>query len=150
MAPKSVLPFSSLRFGNTSMFKTLIVEDNTRFRQSLTELLRNRFPFMTIDEAGDGEEALRKIDALVPDLIFMDIKLPGENGLEVTKKIKKRYPEIVIVILTYYDSPEHRAAAGQCGAHSFLPKTTSTEEVVEMVQSILSEKGPDFQASGGG
>jgi DNA-binding NarL/FixJ family response regulator len=150
MTPKSVLPFSSLRFGNTNMFKTLIVEDNIRFRQSLTELLRNRFPFMTIDEAGDGGEALRKIDALVPDLIFMDIKLPGENGLEVTKKIKKRYPEIVIVILTYYDSPEHREAAGQCGARSFLPKTTSTEEVVEMVQSILSEKGPDFQASGGG
>lgn len=123
------------------MFKTLIVEDNIRFRQSLKWLLCNRFPSMAVEEAGDGEEALRKIDALVPDLIFMDIKLPGENGLQVTKRVKTQYPEIVIVILTYYDSPEHRGAAGQCGANHFLPKSTSTEEVVELVQSILSEKG---------
>ncbi len=123
------------------MFKTLIVEDNIRFRQSLKELLCNRFPSMAVEEAGDGEEALRKIDALVPDLIFMDIKLPGENGLQVTRRVKTQYPEIVVVILTYYDSPEHRGAAGQCGANHFLPKSTSTEEVVELVQSIVSEKG---------
>jgi DNA-binding NarL/FixJ family response regulator len=125
------------------MFKTLIVEDNIRFRQSLKELLCNRFPSVDVEEAGDGEEALRKIDALVPDLIFMDMKLPGENGLQVTKKVKTQYPEIVIIILTYYDSPEHRVAAGQCGADHFFPKSTSTEEVVDLVQSILSKKGLD-------
>lgn len=123
------------------MFKTLILEDNVRFRQSLKGLLCDRFPSMAVEEAGDGEEALRKIDALVPDLIFMDIKLPGENGLHVTKKVKTQYPEIVIIILTYYDSPELREVASQCGANHFLPKGTATEEVVELVQSILYKKG---------
>ena len=125
------------------MPKTLIVEDNATFRQSLKEVLRTRFPLMVIGEAADGEEALREIDALVPDMIFMDIKLPGENGLQVTKKVKTKYPEMIIIILTYYDSPEHRVAAVQCGANYFLPKGASAEEIVELVQSILFEKGLD-------
>jgi DNA-binding NarL/FixJ family response regulator len=125
------------------MFRTLIVEDNATFRRSLKELLCARFSSMAVEEAGDGEEALQKIDALVPDLIFMDIKLPGENGLQVTKKVKTGYPQIIVVVLTYYDSPEHREAASQCGADYFLSKGTSAEEVVELVQSVLSEKGLD-------
>ena len=125
------------------MLKTLIVEDNTTFRQSLKELLCARFPFMDVEEAGDGEEALQKIAGLVPDIIFMDIKLPGENGLQITKKVKAEYPEIIVIILTYYDLPEHREAAFQCGANHFLSKGTSTQEVVELVQSIVSGKGLD-------
>ena len=132
------------------MFKTLIVEDNVTFRRSLKELLCTRFPSMAVEEAGDGEEALQKIDAFVPDLIFMDIKLPGENGLQITRKVKTKYPEMIIIILTYYDSPEHREAAFQCGANYFLPKVTSIEEVVELVQSILSDKGPDSHEPCGG
>jgi YesN/AraC family two-component response regulator len=85
------------------MLKILIVEDNAAFRQSLKEVLHSRFPFLVVGEAENGDEALQKIDALVPDIIFMDIKLPGENGLQVTQKVKKKYPEIIIIILTYYD-----------------------------------------------
>lgn len=125
------------------MLKTLIVEDNATFRRSLKELLCTRFPSITIEEAVDGEEAIQKIDASVPDLIFMDIKLPGESGLHMTKRVKSKYPKMIIIILTYYDSPEHREAAFRCGADHFLPKGTSIEEVVELVQSIESKKDPD-------
>jgi DNA-binding NarL/FixJ family response regulator len=123
------------------MLKTLIVEDNATFRQSLKELLCTRFPSMAVSEATDGEEALQRIDAIVPDIIFMDIKLPGENGLQITKKVKAKYPKISVIILTYYDLPEHREAAFQCGANHFLSKGTSTQEIVDLIQSILSEKG---------
>ena len=123
------------------MVKTLLVEDNATFRESLRELLCSRFPSMDVGEAADGEEALREIAGLVPDIIFMDIKLPGENGLQITKKVKAKYPEIVVIILTYYDLPEHREAAFQCGANHFLSKGTSCQEVVDLVQSIISEKG---------
>lgn len=125
------------------MLKTLIVEDNATFRRSLKELLCTRFPSITVEEAEDGEEAIQKIDASVPDLIFMDIKLPGESGLHVTKRVKSKYPKMIIIVLTYYDSPEHREAAFLCGADHFLTKGTSIEDVVELVQSIISEKGPD-------
>jgi CheY-like chemotaxis protein len=69
---------------DTAMFRTLIVEDNVIFRRSLGEMIHRRFPFMSIDEAGEATEAREKVAAWCPDLIFMDIKLPGENGLELT------------------------------------------------------------------
>lgn len=125
------------------MTKILIVEDNATFRQSLKELLFTRFPSIEFEEAADGEEALKKIHGIAPDIIFMDIKLPGESGLRITKKLKAKYPELIIIILTYYDLPEHREAALQYGANHFLSKGTSIQEIVELVQSIVSEKGLD-------
>jgi DNA-binding NarL/FixJ family response regulator len=125
------------------MLKTLIVEDNSTFRRSLKEVLCTRFPSIDVEEAADGKEALQKIADHVPEIVFMDIKLPGENGLQITKKVKAKYPEIIVIILTYYDLPEHREAALQCGANHFLSKGTSPQEVVELLQSIISEKGLD-------
>ena len=119
------------------MFKTLLVEDNAPFRQSLKEMLSERFPAMGVEEAEDGEEALEKIEAAVPHLVFMDIKLPGENGLEVTRKIKARYAEIRVVILTSFDLPEYREAAKQHGADYFLSKESSTRaDILTLVASI--------------
>jgi YesN/AraC family two-component response regulator len=94
---------------------------------------------MTIAEAVAGEEALRKIDNLLPNLIFMDIKLPGENGLELTRKIKATHPETPIIILTSYDVLEYRQAAYESGADSFLVKGTFTlGELITMVESLIS------------
>lgn len=122
------------------MLTTLIVEDNTTFRQSFKEILLSRFPLMVVEEAAEGKEALQRLDALRPDIIFMDIKLPGETGLELTKKIKAHDPKIIIIILTSYDLPEYRQAAHQYGANYFLSKHTSTgSEILELVESILSD-----------
>src|SRR5512147_1892023 len=91
-------------------FRTLIVEDNTSFRRILKDILLRRFPAMSVEEATEGVEALQKVAALTPDLIFMDVRLPGENGLELTRRIKKDHSEITVVILTSYDLPEYREA----------------------------------------
>ncbi len=100
-------------------FKVLIVEDSTLFRQSFKESLHNRFPSVEIHEAVDGKEALQQVEALHPNLIFMDIRLPGENGLELTKKIKARYPDITVIILTSYDFPEYREASSRYADYFF-------------------------------
>ncbi|NIO19985.1 MAG: response regulator, partial [Candidatus Aenigmarchaeota archaeon] len=84
------------------MCKTLIVEDNDNFRQTLRSLLDSRFPSMTFQEARNGKEALEKVDSFDPDLIFMDIKLPGESGLELTRKIRCSNSKVKIIILTSY------------------------------------------------
>ena len=131
-------------------FKTLIVEDNASFRQALIEILAPRFPFMSIEEAGNGEEALQKINLLVPALIFMDIKLPGENGLHLTQKIKVKYPEVVIIVLTSYDFPEYREAAYRYGANHFIVKGSSTnEEILALVEGILKDCGFALNGSKG-
>jgi DNA-binding NarL/FixJ family response regulator len=120
------------------MVTALLVEDNIAFRESLRETLHSRFPALDVAEAGNGEQALQKIQALVPDLIFMDIKLPGENGLSLTKKIKVAHPRVVVVVLTSYDLPEYREAAFQYHANYFITKASLSTKIVEVVESILS------------
>ena len=123
------------------MFKTMLVEDNTSYRQAVKNDLQLQFPSMNIIEAADGVEAFQKIDSQSPNLIFMDISLPGENGLELTKKIKTDYRDIIIIILT------SREAATRCKANYFLSKgSITTNEVVKLVRSALLEKG--FNADG--
>jgi CheY-like chemotaxis protein len=104
------------------MFNTLLVEDNVSYRQILSDALLLHFPLIGVDEAGDGREALSKVEYRRPDLIFMDIQLPGENGLEVIKEIKRVYNDIVVVILTSNDLQEYREQAYQNGADYFLSK----------------------------
>ncbi|MEJ2363140.1 MAG: response regulator transcription factor [Deltaproteobacteria bacterium] len=122
------------------MFRMLIVDDNAPFRQSLREMLREQFSTMGVEEAEDGEDALDKIQTLSPHLVFMDIKLPGQNGLVVTREIKARYPGIRVIILTSYDLPEYREAAENYGADYFLSKgSSSREEIIALVDSISNE-----------
>lgn len=126
------------------MLKTLIVEDNATFRQSLKATLETEFPLMVIEEAEDAKEAMERVTTFRPDLIFMDIKLPGETGLDLTKRIKTNDTSIVIIILTSYDLPEYREAAQQYGADYFVSKGSSTrEEILELVRSISSNRGLD-------
>jgi DNA-binding NarL/FixJ family response regulator len=133
------------------MLRALIVEDSRFFRQLLKETLLSQFPKMDISEAEDGEEALKKITDSPPDLIFMDIKLPGESGLEVTRKLKIQYPDTIVIILTSYDLPEYREAASQYKADHFLSKVSATREhIVALIKSILSERKIDMNKSNNG
>ncbi len=117
-------------------FRILIVEDNDPYRQLLKNRLEDSFPEIEIDEAADGHEALQKVNSFLPDLIFMDIRLHDENGLELTKEIRLTHPDIHIFILTYYDSPEYRNAAFQYGAEDFLSKNSlDIEELEKLVKS---------------
>jgi CheY-like chemotaxis protein len=121
------------------MQRILMVEDDRNFRQTLRKLLTSRFPDVSLEEAGDGEEALEKMKGFLPDVIFMDIKLPGENGLSITKKIKDAYPEITVVILTGHDLPEYKEAAFESGANHFASKhASSAKDILGLVEAILS------------
>jgi len=126
-----------------SMFNTLIVEDNTGFRQALSDVLLSYFPMISVDEAGDGEEALSKVEYQRPNLIFMDAQLPGESGLEITKKIKLVYDDIVIVILTMHDLPEYRQEAFRNGADCFLSKGDNffMEDLLARVEGEMAREG---------
>jgi len=129
------------------MKRILIVEDNAFFLQFLKETMCLRFPWIDILEASNGEEAMRKIEAVSPEAVFMDLRLPGENGLELTKKIKAQYPDITVVILTNYDLPEYREAAYQSGADHFVSK----DSFLNIVNSILTNQDirkDDSNASG--
>jgi DNA-binding NarL/FixJ family response regulator len=119
------------------MLRVLIVEDNGIFRETFKKGLLDYFPSMVIEEAGNADEALQKIKEGPPHLIFMDIRLPGVNGLQLTQRIKKNFPDIDIAILTDYDLPEYRQAAVQCGADRFFVKNSfKWDELEALVRSI--------------
>jgi len=126
--------------GGITMARILIVEKNASFRQSLKDILYLQFPLTMIEGAADGNEALEKVDTFLPNLIFMDIHLPGENSLLLTQKIKKDHPEIIIGILTSYDLREYRKFAFKCGANYLIAKN-SWEEIAALVKSISSDLG---------
>jgi DNA-binding NarL/FixJ family response regulator len=120
------------------MTNILIVDDNRAFRKILRGIIALKIPSVHIRELPDGKTALKETQKEIPDLIFMDIQLPGENGFKLTKRIKKAHPEIQVIIMTSYDSPEYREAAVEAGADHFMPKHTSTpEDIMEKVGSIL-------------
>jgi DNA-binding NarL/FixJ family response regulator len=130
------------------MAKILIVEDSTFFRRLLKETLLSQYPKLDISEAPNAEEALKHFDTFTPDLIFVDIRLPGESGLEFTRKIKSTYPSIPIIILTSYDLPEYREAAKEYQADHFLSKGSTTKEnILALVKSILSKGNNSMNTS---
>jgi DNA-binding NarL/FixJ family response regulator len=123
------------------MLRTLIVEDSLPFRQVIKSELSSQFPSMELIEAGSGEEALKKLGPHPMDLVFMDIGLPGQSGLEATKKIKADYPDTTVAILTSYNLPEYKEGAIQCGANCFIDKNSfKWEEIFTLINCFQNAK----------
>jgi two-component system response regulator YesN len=123
------------------MLRVLIIEDNQIFREAFKTVLQERLPSLVIEEAGNGEEALRKINGAPPDLIFADMRLAEMNGLDLAQKIKKDFPRIRIAMLTGYDFPEYRRKASQYGVDRYFVKDSlDWKEVEDFVQYISKEK----------
>jgi YesN/AraC family two-component response regulator len=123
------------------MLRVLLVEDNRIYREAFKNNLLQHFPVISVAEAENADEALQKIKATPPDLIFMDIRLPGMNGLQLTQRIKGEFPKIPIAILTGYDLPEYREAALQYGADGFLVKESLNWEEVEALVKSIEQRG---------
>lgn len=123
-------------------FDLLIVEDNAEFRHMLRKILQSKFLSFRISEAENGEVALDLIRRQRPDLIFMDIRLPGQSGIALTEKIKRQHPAIVIVMFTNMDTSDYRTAAFESGADYFLSKEkSSAEDILELVARISGGAG---------
>jgi DNA-binding NarL/FixJ family response regulator len=122
------------------MFKILIIDPNVPFRRSLKKILINRFPFIDIQEASDGTEGMDKVNTYDPNLIFLEIHLPAQSGLDLARRIKSDHPEIIIVMLTSYDFPEYKAAAEESGVEHLVPKDDWTgEDMIALVHSIFPD-----------
>lgn len=123
------------------MLKAMIVEDNIFFRKMFKGWLLTQYPSTEVIEAGSGEEALKKLGSYAFDLVFMDIHLPGENGLEITRKIKAGWQDVPVAIITTYDMPEYREAAIGYGANSFIAKDSlKWDEISKLIRCYQGAK----------
>jgi len=122
------------------MIEVLIVEDNAEFREMLRAIVQSGFPGAGIALAEEGEAALRKIKARKPDLVFMDIRMPGRSGIVIAEEIKERHPDIIVAFLTNMDGSEYRKAAFARGADFFLSKeSVKAEEIQSLVEGIIAK-----------
>jgi DNA-binding NarL/FixJ family response regulator len=116
----------------------LIVDDHDQFRDSLKELITTRFSSFRCEEAQNGTDALSLVDTVEPDLIFMDIKLPDDNGLELTRRIKEAHPEKIIIVITQHDIPEYKEASLKSGADHFISKgSMNTDDIVRLIEQYM-------------
>ena len=123
----------------------LIVEDHEGLRSSLRQWLSTAFQNHEIRDAGTGETAVQLCGEMTPELIVMDIKLPGINGLLATKQIKAMLPEAKVVMLTVYDIPSFKAEAAEAGASAFISKNNVYKELIPTIQRLISESGKNVQ-----
>ncbi len=118
--------------------KTLIVDDDDRFRRWIRELLATEVGIEVIGEAADGLEAIRKAREFKPDLILMDIRMPGMDGIKVTRQLKDEMPVLTIIILTSFDLEIYRKAALVSGASDYVTKRTMVERLIPAIREATN------------
>ena len=118
------------------MIRVLIAEDHTIVRKGLRSLLDAEPGIEVIAEAKDGQEAVEKTERLRPDVVVTDISMPGLNGLEATRRIKKRFPEVQVVILSMHTNDEYIFQVLGAGASGYVLKQSAVQELVSAIQMV--------------
>jgi len=119
------------------MFHVMLVEDQEIVRQGLRMILEQDEQIRISCEASNGIEAMEKMSAHRVDIVFMDIRMPDMNGIEATRKIKKQWPDVPILILTTFNDDEYALEALNEGASGFLLKTSDGKKLIEAVYSVM-------------
>ena len=129
--------------------KVMIVDDHNLVREGLKAVFSQGDEIEVIGEAGSGEEAIEMVDKVKPDVILMDISMPGMNGIQATKLIRDKHPDAKIVILTMLDQEGYVYEAIKAGATGYMLKSTSSDELVNAIQTVNEGKAllhPDATA----
>ncbi len=119
----------------------LIVEDDTTVRKLLGEWLHLAFPSCQVLQAATAEEGLGMIQATPPQVVIMDIGLPGMNGIEATRRIKADVPEAAVVILTIHEDDAYRKDAAVAGACAYIPKRKIRTDLIPTLKTLLPTDG---------
>ncbi len=114
----------------------MIVDDHPLFRQGLRRVIEAEDDMEVIIEVGDGEEALRLAQKMVPDVIMMDVNIPTMNGLQVTRSIKANSPNIGVIMLTAYHDDEQIFHAIKAGAGAYYPKDVTPRKLIETIRQV--------------
>ena len=119
--------------------KVLIADDHVFYREGVRALLGNSPDVTVVGEASNGDEVIAKAGELNPDVILMDLKMPGMNGIEATRKIIERQKDIGILVITMFDDDDSVFAAMRAGARGYLLKDADKAELMRAISAV--EKG---------
>jgi DNA-binding NarL/FixJ family response regulator len=116
--------------------RVLLAEDHTIVRKGLRSLLESAPGINVVGEAADGRQAVDKVRQLSPDIVLMDISMPGLNGLEATRQIRQRFPGTKVLILTMHADEEYILQILQAGALGYVVKQAAPEELISAVEAV--------------
>jgi DNA-binding NarL/FixJ family response regulator len=119
--------------------KVFIVDDSAVVRERLIGMLTELPEIEIAGQAKNAPDAIKSIRKLKPDITILDIRMPGGNGIEVLKEIKKDKPSPLIIILTNYPYPQYRKKCMEGGADYFFDKSTEFEKVIEVLKKLIKE-----------
>ena len=122
------------------MIRVVISDDQVVVCEGLRAILSTAPGIEVIGIANDGEEALKLVESLRPDLVLMDLKMPVMNGIEATRLIRQRFPDVKVLVLTTYDFDEWVFDAVRSGASGYLLKDTPRDALVSAIQGTVSGK----------
>lgn len=117
--------------------RVLVADDHALFRKGVTGLLRSAEGFSVVGEARDGREAVAKALALRPDVVLVDVYMPGMDGLEAARRIKAALPATMIVVLTVSEEDQKLFEALKAGAHAYLLKNVEPEELFRTLRGVV-------------
>jgi DNA-binding NarL/FixJ family response regulator len=116
--------------------RVYLADDHAVLREGLRAVLENQSDIEVVGEAADGRAAVRDATALRPDIVLMDIAMPGLNGIEATARVLSSCPDIGVVILSMHSTKEHIFRALEAGASGYVLKESASQEVVEAVRAV--------------
>jgi len=122
----------------SNRIKIFIADDHSIVREGTRSLLEREEDMEVVGEASDGEEAVKLVQDLQPDVAILDISMPKLSGIEVTRRIKPIFPSMAILILTSYDNDEYVFALLEAGAAGYLLKDVPAHEIVEAIRAVHS------------
>lgn len=128
-----------IRKSQSNLIRVALVDDQPLFRAGIISLLKDYENIEVVLEASNGKELLRNIKRPKPDVVLLDVEMPEMNGIETTLELKKKYPEIKVIILTMHNEEEFIFDLMTKGAHGFLPKDKSVEELVDAIYAVVEE-----------
>jgi DNA-binding NarL/FixJ family response regulator len=120
--------------------RILVVDDHPVVRHGLKTLLRSRLEWEVVDEAEDGIDAVQKASRLKPDVILLDVSMPGMDGLEACRRIRKNVPSSEVLIVTQHDSPHMMREAIAAGARGYVVKSDAARDLLAAVDAVSQHK----------
>ena len=116
--------------------KVLVVDDHDLFRRGLMEVLEEEDDIKVIGEARNGQEAIKRVEELSPDVIFMDLNMPGQNGIEATAYLTQKWPELKVLVLTVSEEAADLYRALSVGARGYVLKISDPQEIIDALRQV--------------